>query len=372
MKAAWLDPHVQTARDFYVRHERHFPILFFVGGFLFDLLTLERIDSLYEIIRQALYLLIIAAMLWSMLKEEKLPVPDQPLSKFKKLWLEYRTELLHFLIGALLSAYTIFYFKSSSLVVSFGFMILMVALFIANELPQFRSLGLPFKFAILALLTFSYFACLIPTLIGSMGPLVFLFSLLVGFLPFALLGWWSQRRAGGLNFEHIKFNVLLPAAGVLILFLGAYALKIIPPVPLSVRYIGVYHSVDRVGHSYRLGDQNPWWRFWDQGDQNFLAQPQDKVYVFFRIFSPADFSDEVDLNWYFHDPQAGWIKEDRIPIKIVGGREEGFRGYGFKTKYQPGHWLVAVSTPDGREIGRIHFNLQLAAPGPRQFHYEIQ
>ena len=40
------------------------------------------------------------------------------------------------------------------------------------------------------------------------------------------------------------------------------------------------------------------------GDQHFLAQPGDKVYVFFRIFSPARFSDQVQMRWYWKDPRA--------------------------------------------------------------------
>ena len=57
---------------------------------------------------------------------------------------------------------------------------------------------------------------------------------------------------------------------------------------------------------------------------------------------------------------------------VVGGREQGFRGYGAKTKYQPGSWKVQIETTDAREIGRIYFKLESAAAAPqRTFVIEI-
>jgi len=69
----------------------------------------------------------------------------------------------------------------------------------------------------------------------------------------------------------------------------------------------------------------------------------------------------VLMGWYRYEggPKGrGWVLQDTIPIKIVGGREEGFRGYGVKTNYQPGKWKVEVETTDRREIGRIYFSVE--------------
>jgi len=44
---------------------------------------------------------------------------------------------------------------------------------------------------------------------------------------------------------------------------------------------------------------------------------------------------------------------DRIPIKISGGREGGYRAYSFKQRLDPGDWLVDVESQDGRIIGRV-------------------
>ena len=73
------------------------------------------------------------------------------------------------------------------------------------------------------------------------------------------------------------------------------------------------------------------------------------------------------MRWYRKHPARGWTQQDEIVIRIVGGRERGFRGYGVKSKYQPGDWKVVVETTDGREIGRVYFQLALAPEGPRSF-----
>jgi len=148
---------------------------------------------------------------------------------------------------------------------------------------------------------------------------------------------------------------------------------VIPPVPLSIPYIGVYHSVERTPEGdYRLGHERPWWRFWHHGDQWFRAQPGDRIYVFFRVFSPARFADRVQMRWYWEPGGRGWLLQDTIPIDIVGGRQEGFRGYGFKSNYQPGRWKVEVETMDSREIGRVYFTLESVPTGPRELRVDVE
>lgn len=134
--------------------------------------------------------------------------------------------------------------------------------------------------------------------------------------------------------------------------------------------------MEKTEAGYRLSHQRSAWRFWHNGDQSFVARPGDRVYVYFRVFSPGRFSDELRMHWHWKDPARGWTQHDRIPIRIVGGREQGFRGYGFKSNYRAGDWKVHVETADGREIGRVYFSLELAPEelgpqGERTFSTEI-
>jgi hypothetical protein len=139
-------------------------------------------------------------------------------------------------------------------------------------------------------------------------------------------------------------------------FLVGYYSGLIPPVPVAVKKIGIYYEVTKEQGQYLGKHQNTRWNFWDKGAQSFLARPGDKVHVLLAIFSPARFEDRIVLRWQHLGPR-GWQLEDSIPLTILGGREEGFRGFGIKKNYQLGQWRVIVETSDGREVGRINFEI---------------
>ena len=355
---------LERLKLYYARNEGRAAAAFFAAGFVFDMLTVGRIDSWAVIGQQAVYLAVIMTALLQLFVEQDQPPRTSGGFVLARWYYEYRNALIHFLMGALLNIYAIFYFKSSSLLVSFGFLGFLVILLLANEVKRVKSMGLSVKFALLALCLLSFAAYLVPVLVGSISLPLFLVSMAAGCVPL-LVGGWLVGRATPQRFALARRQILLPLGCVLIGFLTFYLFRLIPPVPLSIPFIGVYHQVERAGDSYRLTHERPGWRFWHNGDQQFLAQPGDKVYVFFRIFSPARFSDQVQMRWHWKDPARGWVAHDTIPIRIVGGRELGFRGYGFKTNYQPGEWKVQVETLDGREIGRVYFDVTAAPQAPR-------
>jgi hypothetical protein len=366
---------LQRLKLYFDQNERGVAAVFFTGGFGFDILTTGTIDSWLTIGQQVLYLLAVTAVLLHMFLAQGAPAPELALLPAPKRWYyEYRSALIHFALGALMNLYAIFFFKSSSLLVSFGFLAFLITLLIANESRRLKARGMHFKFALLALCFLSFAAAVVPIIAGSIGLGVFLLSMLVGCLPPAAAAWWIGSRRPEL-FAQARRQILVPLGIVLTGFLASYLLRVIPPVPLSIPFIGVYHAVERTEEGYLLSHERLWWRFWHNGDQWFRAQPGDKVYVFFRIFSPARFSDEVRIRWFWKPWRPGgpgWALQDSIPIKIVGGRKEGFRGYGVKANYQPGAWKVQVETTDGREIGRVYFDLETVGVVPRLMTTELE
>jgi hypothetical protein len=357
---------------YYDRNERKIAVWSFVGGFLFDVVTLDRIDSWITIGQQAVYLIIVTAALLQMFFEEGRPERDlSGVSGLRRAYYQYRTAIVHFFLGSLLSLYTLFFFKSSSLFVSFGFLLVLAVLLVINESERFKRLGLSFKFVLLSLCGLSFTAAVVPVFIGSIGLIVFMLSMVVGCIPMALL----YRRIlihAPERATQARRQMIVPFGAVLTVFLALYVVRIIPPVPLSIPFIGVYHNVERQGDRFMLSHERPFWRFWDNGDQQFDAQPGDRVFVFFRIFSPTRFSDQVLMRWYLEDGAGKWRLQDSIPIGIVGGRAQGFRGYGMKSNYQPGKWKLQVETTDEREIGRVYFDVTPAPAGPRQFRQDLQ
>lgn len=338
------------------KYKKYWPATFFIGGFLFDIITLDRIDSWLTIIQQLCYLILLTAILVQLLLEKDRP-PKEATSKIGRKWLDFRIDIMHFFFGSLLSSYTLFFFKSSSLIVSAVFMFIMAGILVANETKRVQSLNVSFKFGLLALCVFCYLAYLVPVLSGKMGAAVYTITICLGLLPFFTLA--RKLKSKLANPQDASRMMVRPALYVAVALLVLYFLHLVPPVPLSLNYIGVFHDVKRNGDQYMLSHENPWWRFWQEGDQTFEAEPGDKIYVFFRMFSPERFSDQVRMSWFYKDPKQGWIKADSVPIRVVGGRNEGFRGYGFKSNFMPGKWRVAIETVDELEIGRISLFVEI-------------
>src|SRR5258706_4047065 len=266
---------------YYAKNEQRIAVLSFICGFLFDIVTVERADHWLAIVQQVVYVGVILAALTQMFFEEGQPQPDPAsLFVFKRWYYQYRTALVHFFLGTLLNVYTIFFFKSSSLLVSIFFLAFLVFLLWANESEHFKARGLAFKFTLLALCSMCFAANVVPIFVGSIGLTVFLVSMLAGCLPVVgAVGWFRKNKPD--LFPRARRQMLLPLGGVLVGFLVFYYLRLIPPVPLSIPFIGVYHAVEKTQDSYRLSHERPAGRIWHHGGQEVLAPPGDKVDGFF-------------------------------------------------------------------------------------------
>lgn len=218
---------------------------------------------------------------------------------------------------------------------------------------------MPIKFLLFSLCAASFFTYLVPIVWRSMGVASFTVSICLSLLTVSLLLEAITRNVH-LSLRTAK-HLLAPALAVQILFAGLYYAGALPPVPLSIKYMGIFHDVQRDGDTYRLYHEKPFWRFWHDGDQKFIARENDRIYGYVRIFSPTNFADEVFIRWLYKTSSGGWETSDHIRIEITGGRHEGFRGYTYKENYRTGPWQMRVETRDGRELGRIYFEVQEGA-----------
>lgn len=348
--------------DFYRQHELIVSVSVFVAGFLFDLVTLGRIDDLFNLIQQAVYLSILGTLL---IFEVKIGLGTLILSEKKQKFWEYHQLVVHFLFGSLLSAYTIFYYTSASALTSFFFILLLSCLMLANEIPKIQQFGLSVRVILFSICVLSYFAFFYPIIIGHVGAIPFW----LGFLTSlgVLVAIWKWQFPNPTDF--IKKNVIYPTLAIHLLFLIGYYTSLIPPVPIAVKKIGIYYKVVKENGNFIGLHTRPSWKFWDK---TFSARSGDQVSVLLTVFSPAHFEDRVFLKWYLDDPTQGWTLQDTIPLSILGGRDEGFRGYGVKSNYQPGDWRVIVETSDGREVGRISVTIEKDESfEPRTFRHDI-
>ena len=355
---------IQEFKERIHKYKKWEPLVFFVAGFSFDALLLHRIDDPLMLVHQASYLIFSALLIaWDIFAEEG----QANIPKWLNWFWKYREGILHFMLGTLLNVYTIFYFKSGSFVSSLSFLALLGLLLFLNEVRPSQISKHFLRNALFGLCLISYMNIVVSILVGAIGTMVFLEAVAVAYLVHSLyMRLLKSRIQGPRLFREIR----VPFHAVAAIYTLLYFLRVLPPVPLSVKYIGIYHEVKKVNGEYELGYTRPSWKFWEHGDQTFYARPGDSIYCFTQIFSPSRFEGNLSVRWQFKDPKLGWQSWDAIPLKVVGGREEGFRGYTVKTNYQPGTWRVAIETHDGREVGRIGLEVLPAPPEPTPIAYE--
>ncbi|MGQ0501944.1 MAG: DUF5924 family protein [Panacagrimonas sp.] len=79
------------------------------------------------------------------------------------------------------------------------------------------------------------------------------------------------------------------------------------------------------------------------------------------VRAPTGLSQSVVFDWYHEGALV-----DRIPGRIAGGREEGFRTYSRKQNFPGvsiGRWRVDLLTPQGQLVARSRFNVVAGAAG---------
>lgn len=351
---------MEKLKAYYQQYEHLAAPFFFIGGFLLDVFTLGRVDDASNIIIFILYLTVSFVVFLMDLKVLNFSHEGHKENHPLRLIHTYQDEIFHFAQGALLSAFTLFFFKSASLSSSLLFMIVMTALLFINELPFIQKLGPLFKAILLSLNLFSFTLVYIPLIIGQVGTLVFLLSCTVYLILVGCVFYLLLRRE--LTLDFLKKIWLGPSLLLMLFFIFLRLFSLVPPVPLSLETAGIYHGVEKKYPEYVLTYQREWWRFWNSSDEYFRFKPEEKIYFFTRIFAPGGFKDTVYVHWQTYlDGQ--WKTSDRIPLIISGGRTEGFRGYTYKSNYQAGEWRILVETKSGLEIGRLNFEVAPAVEG---------
>ncbi|MBY0315609.1 MAG: DUF2914 domain-containing protein [Bdellovibrionales bacterium] len=348
-------------------YKPYFPASFFLGGFAFDLLTVSRIDDSFQLLQQFVYLAVIGGFL---IADKSVRVSHLFQHRFlSKLW-PYRHEVIHFFLGALLSVYMIFYFKSASLWSSFIFIGGFALLLVLNEFQMVKDIGDIIRFGLFALCSCSYFVYLIPVMWQHIGFFTFLFSLVISGI-FYLSFIYLISKFENITQKELVRDIFLPGAFVHVLFLVLYLTAFLPPVPLSVEKMGIYHRIQKENGNFVLSYDRPWYKIWERGAQTFIAEPNDKIYCFTSVFAPSFFKESINMEWWFKTAK-GWSKTDTVPMQVMGGRDLGFRGYTTKQNFTDGEMQVRVTTSDGRELGRIYLTVQKSptTTPDRPFHSE--
>ena len=342
------------------------PAVFFFAGVTFDSVTLTRIDRLRDNLIILLYLSLLGALIVLTTRADlgRTPpdatdVPGNVKSLIARAQPHY-PHAIQFLLGGLFSAYTIFYSQSASLTTTAVFFALLIVLLVGNEFLRDRltNANVRLLVSLYALVVFSFFTFFLPVLIGAMNTVVFLIgaglSAAVTIKVVRLI--YQQQEPAPSRWEEAWTS--LPAIALIVVLVGFYFLKWIPPVPLSLKFAGAYHKVAKVDDEFQLEfEKAAWYHFWKRSDDPFHGE--GPTYCFTAVFAPVALHTTIFHRWQYR-PDAGWnfLMTDRIPIAIAGGRERGYRGYTVKQRVMPGDWRVDVETAEGRVIGRVSFRVE--------------
>jgi len=334
------------------------PALFFLSGVSYDTLTLTRIDRLQDNLILLIYLLLLGVLIVLTGRLGIEPAPDREqlasLPSFARWVLQtrpYYPMASQFLLGGLFSAYTIFYFRSATLATTAIFFAVLISLLIANEFLRDRLSSIRLLVSLYALTCFAFFTFFLPVMTGWMNTLVFLIgaalSAAVTFRVVQLIYRNNPDRSG-----HEAVGVTTPAFVMIALLVGFYFLNWIPPVPLSLKFGGIYHEVKRSDDRFELSYEKKWYQVWKRSDSTYPAD--EPIYCFTAVFAPVALKTTVYHHWYYRrDSSKPFTHADKIPLQISGGREGGYRAYTFKQRLDPGDWRVDVEAEDGRVIGRV-------------------
>lgn len=353
----------------YRRYERLVPPASFIGGFLYDTYALKRIDQWFDNLQLLAYLLISGVAIVLIGRVER-GHTKRPLFTDH---LEWFVIALHFCMGSLFSAYTIFYFRSAAVDQAYIFVGLLLVILIMNELVRRRLSKLKLLGVLHFFCGFAFFTFFLPIMTRSMGFFTFLTGGLIS-LGLTLLVWQAVFAGHMQDMWREKNTVIGPQVGLLFLMIFLYAMNWIPPVPLSVSEIGIYRSVKKLKDGqYEVRYRKPTrWEPIRRDDRKFEYTVGDPIYCFTSIFAPTAMKQRVFHRWQWKNKQGEWVTTDKIGYSLVGGRDGGWRGYTMKQMVGPGAWRIDVETEDGRIIGRIPLTIQLVHKAPKEMEIEVK
>ena len=217
-------------RSFIQNNKKYGPVLFFVLGFLWDSLTLGRIDRLYDITILCSYLCLLSLclFLFNIAEDGKLEN-----TRFQK-YVQYFPFAIQFFLGGLSSAYVIYFSRSVSLSKTAAFFVILVFLLFANELFKKRISNKYLQFGAYFFVSFTFFSFMLPVFLARMNTFIFILAGLVSMATTLGLLLIIYNKSPSTRAE-IKLPVMLGVLAAIYTMINIfYYFNLIPPVPLAL------------------------------------------------------------------------------------------------------------------------------------------
>lgn len=337
-----------------------FSLLAVVFGFICDNIFLSRIDFVPGNILLFSYIVIAGVCIVLLNLIEAGRIKTSALKDRVMLI----TLLMQFVFGNLFSGYVVSYSQGGVFYTSWPFVIMLVVFLFGNEFALDTYEKFTFQMSIFFIAIFSFLIFYIPILLNRFGADTFLIGgvLSVGVVS-GIVYILSLFNKGGI-LKSLN-GLVVSISAVYIIFNSMYFTNIIPPVPLSIKNIDVYHLVERQNNfTYLLTQEVPkgWWVF---GTKTVHITPGEGLYCFSSVFAPTNLNTKIFHRWEFYDDKKGeWVETMRISYPIIGGRDQGYRGYSLKENIISGLWRCDTITERDQIIGRVKFRVAVSDTQP--------
>ena len=342
-------------KETFARVRRHWLSLAFVFGFIVDNITLNSVEQLFDNLVLLTYLILSMGSILALYTAAAGKFPEE-WNAFVRLYAPF---VIQYAFGGLLSGMLIFYGRSGAWTESWPGLVIILAVIAGNELIKDRSSRFLFNTTIFFVGLFSYVVLIVPVVTGHMGAWIFLGS---GFL--ALLVMYVFIRLLRLvipNFLALQMKTLVFTIGTIYaVFNFLYFANIIPPIPLSLKDVGIYHRVIRfeTGQYQLQYEEGKWWQFFKDSDATFHPDENGQIFCFASVFTPTRLNTDIYHSWEYYDEEAKkWVEHARLSYPILGGRNGGYRGYTLIESYRDGKWRCSVETERGQVLGRETFTV---------------
>ncbi len=344
--------------DLFKKYSRFFSSLGLVSGLIITPFTLTRIDELSNnlwIIIQIIIAVLGIVVLNYLENKIKVGKISQKYSGSINFWFAL---IIQFAFGNLFSTYITFYFRSSTIFLSWPFILIIFALLIGNEIWVKHYSRLTLQLTTLFLSLYMFLIFFLPVAFNRIGNDIFIYSgissLIFIFVLVLILFSFSREK-----FIKSKKGLVFSILGTYIIVNGMYFLNIIPPLPLSVKEAGIYYGISKVNGEYIFDGPIKTWKDYFSIYETFYKKENKPVYVFTSIFSPTKFNQKIIHEWQYYDVvYKEWVVSSVVYLDTLGGRDEGYRTYSMKENIYNGKWRVNVLTLNKRVIGRVNFEVK--------------
>ena len=330
-------------------HGAHVSVAALLLGFVWDSVTFGYADQVFGNVVFVTYFLL-SAMAILLLSFYRRRGRDAPL---------YLAPLANFAFGNIASGLLVVYGHSGSFEGSWLFFAVLLAFIVGNEVARGSRAEFTFHISAWYFLLLGYLAMIVPVVLGRLGSAVFALSVLASlaitsvFLVILSLALPTGVR---INVKETAQSIIL----ICVLMVGLYVANIMPPVPLSLTDIGVYHAVQKLpSGDYRGAYEEPhWYEFLRSTRKTFMRIPGEQAYCVSAVFAPVRLATGVVHHWEAYDTALEeWQTRATVAFPLTGGRADGYRGYTVKSDLTPGYWRCSVETEGGALIGRTTFEV---------------